>query len=289
MRLVVSHLVLDYIFPFFISLFLSGFFCEVSFFRVSLIQIKKWTLKTWLVVSFLTCVFAYLIIITFIYCERKDLYFVPIIPFIVYILAGLVLSLISRHPSLRFHPRSYQLAFAFCLLRKENNFYNRLFAAMCTGVFVRCVAANSILSLLEPVEEDIVQTLSVRNSAVSTPRRMPSGSEDSIVVDVPTSPSKSPSEIQCPLLEKEEDENWILQTIEEYNREVDNDTTQRQARNESILAVDENNDDTTKEEEEEVSNVNNNGEVVTLTSLHRSRMSDFGDWNEQQKMELFGN
>lgn len=251
----VQNLIIEYIIPFLITLFISGFLCEVSYFRVSLVEMKTWEFKTWLIMSFLTCVFLFLIVVNFIYCDIKDLFFLPVIPCILYFLGGLVLSCISRHPSLKFHPRSYQLAFTLCLFRKENIFYSRLFGALCTGVFVRCVAANRILSLLEPVEEEPILTLSSRSSPSS-----PRGGEVSI-------PMETSGDIQSPLLSENED--LILETIEKYNRGEIDTVNLQQLVNECIL-----------EEDEE--------DIIRPSFLNTSRMSDYCDWNEEQRNELVG-
>ena len=220
----VQKLILEYIFPFLISLFFSGFVCQVSYFRVSFVEVKTWNIKSWLMIAFLSCIFLFLIVITFILSDNKDLFFLPIIPCVIYFIGALVISCISRHPSLKFHPRSYQIAFALCLLRKENNFYSRLFAALSTGIFVRCISANPILSILEPVEEELVLSLSSRNSP----------SPQIVEINIP---SDIPNEIHSPLLE--ENEELMLETIEKYNRGEIDDVNVYQTRNEEILEADE--------------------------------------------------
>lgn len=258
----IDHLILEYIIPFLISLFLAGFICEVSYFRVSLVQMKSWEMKTWIMFSCLLCILLFLTIITFIYCQQKDLFFLPILGCVIYFLGGLVVSLIARHPSLRFHPRSYQLAFSLCLLRKDNNFYSRLFAAICTGIFVRCVAANHMLSLLEPVEDDSIQSLPVQNSPE------PITNTENVAVNIPDG-----TELNQPLLEEEEEE-LMLETIEKYNRgEIDEVVIQTPKNNMEQQIINE----TILEEDEKNHSV-----------LHMSRSSDYGDWNEQQRKELYG-
>ena len=145
----IEHSIIEYGIPYLSALFISGFLCEASYFRVRLVDIASWKMNTWLVYSFIVFLFVFLSIISFIYCKRKDLFFIPLLPVIAYFVIGYILSRVVTHPRLAFHPRSYQLAFLTCLLRKENSFYCRLFAGICTGVFARCVAANSIQSILE--------------------------------------------------------------------------------------------------------------------------------------------
>ena len=273
-----EHLILEYIIPFLISLFFSGFFCEVPYFRVRLIDIKTWELKTWVMFGFLFCVFLFLTIITFIYCERKDLYFLPIIPCLLYLLGGYFLSLFARHPSLRFHPRSYQIAFSLCLLRKENNFYCRLFAAMCTGVFVRCIAANPALSLLEPLEDE-TQALPTRNSNVS-----PTDNEEAsvqVIIDEDSHNKSKGNDMNRPLLE-EDNEELMLQTIEKYNRgEIDDVDLQ------SNSTIEQSNQQTQLQHNEAI--LQDDEEIHENPSfLHVSRSSDYGDWSEQQRKELYG-
>ena len=151
----IEHVMIEYVIPFLSSLLISGFLCEASYFRVRLIDIGSWKLNTWIVYFCIVSLFTFLATISFIYCERKDLFFLPVIPVIVYFIAGFIVSKVAKNPHLAFHPRSYQLAFSICLLRKENSFYGRLFAGICTGVFVRCVAANRIESLLDPITNEI--------------------------------------------------------------------------------------------------------------------------------------
>ena len=148
-----DHSVLEYGIPYLSALFISGFLCEASYFRVRLVDIATWKMNTWLVYSFIVFLFVFLSIISFLYCKRKDLFFIPLLPVIAYFIVGYILSRVVKHPRLVFHPRSYQLALLICLLRKENSFYCRLFAGICTGVFTRCVAANSIKSILEVLPE----------------------------------------------------------------------------------------------------------------------------------------
>lgn len=149
----VDHSVLEYGIPYLSALFISGFLCEASYFRVRLVDIATWKMNTWLVYSFIVFLFVFLSIISFFYCKRKDLFFIPLLPVIAYFVIGYIVSRVVKHPRLVFHPRSYQLALLICLLRKENSFYCRLFAGICTGVFTRCVAANSIKSILEVIPE----------------------------------------------------------------------------------------------------------------------------------------
>lgn len=170
-----DHSIIEYGIPYLSALFISGFLCEASYFRVRLVDIATWKMNTWLVYSFIVFLFVFLSIISFIYCKRKDLFFIPLLPVIAYFVVGYILSRVVKHPRLAFHPRSYQLALLICLLRKENSFYCRLFAGICTGIFARCVAANSIKSILEvlPEPHDIEsQTDASHAPATGTPNNL---------------------------------------------------------------------------------------------------------------------
>ena len=248
-----DRIVLEYVIPFLIALFLIGFCCEVSYMRVRLVDIRNWELKTWIVFVFILAVTVTLIVTTFHFCSSKEYYFVYVVPCLVYFAAGFILSLCRLHPRLRFHPRSYQVIFALCLLRKDHNFYSRVFAGICSGAFVRSVAANPLLSLLEPLDTESVRMTASRQTLT-----------DSLIpAEVPVSIPEVSPDIDDGMLNRstvnEEDENRLLETIEKYNQENQLD------RNQQILELDERDD-----------------------YLYSSRASDYADWNEKQKQELLG-
>lgn len=182
------------------------------------------------------------------------MYFVPVIPMLVYFLAGFVVSLFAHHPSLKFHPRSYQLAYLLCLLRKDNDFYCRLLAGVTEGFFLRCVAANPMLSLLEPEE----QVESVEADGPEMASEPPTANE--AVISIPSEDAgMSENPLQRPLIVAGEA------------------LSQHRSRENEIIA--EKNETILEEDEKEGS---------FRSFLDTSRASDYGDWNDQQKEDLLG-
>lgn len=251
-----DRIVFEYIIPFLIALFLIGFCCEVSYLRVRLVDMKQWEIKTWIVFGFILAVTITLIVTTFHFCTSKEYYFVYVVPCLVYFAAGFILSLCPLHPRLRFHPRSYQMIFALCLLRKDNNFYSRVFAGICSGAFVRCVAANPLLSLLEPSDEDSIPMAPSQQTLTAS---LIPEEASAVSVSIPVDSREVVDDMLNRSTINEEDENRLLETIEKYNKESPVD------RNQQILEADERED-----------------------FLYSSRASDYADWNDKQKQELLG-
>ena len=251
----IDHTVLEYFIPFFITLFTSGFLCEVPYLRVRLIDMRQWGIQTWVILGCIIALLIFLVVFCFTLSSEKGAYFVPVIPVVVYFITGFVISLFAHHPSLKFHPRSYQLAFMLCLLRKRNDFYSRLLAAVSEGFFLRCVAANPMLSLLE--EENAEEQ-------ASQPDVPPSQeTSDHAVITMPSSAIEEET-LYHPLIVNEEPIAVQEQSADAY------DDSRVEAMNETILQEDEKDNS-------------------FRSFLDSSRASDYGDWNDQQKQDLSGN
>lgn len=247
----IDHTVLEYYIPFLISLFTSGFLCEVSYLRVRLIDMRHWGFQTWVILGFLVALLLFLVIICFVKSREMKLYFIPVIPMLVYFLAGFVISLFAHHPSLKFHPRSYQLAYMLCLLRKDNDFYCRLLAGVSEGFFLRCVAANPMLSLLEPEEYN--------------------PSEADAPENVMEQPTANEAVISIPSENTGMDENSL------HNPLIVNEQAQPQYESRDVAHIQELNEVIMEEDDK-------NGSCRSF--LNTSRASDYGDWDDRQKEDL---
>mgnify|MGYP006875285409 FL=1 len=250
----IDHTVLEYCIPFLISLFTSGFLCEVSYLRVRLIDMRHWGVLTWLILGFIVAFLLFLVIFCFTKSKEMKMYFVPVIPMLVYFLAGFVVSLFAHHPSLKFHPRSYQLAYLLCLLRKDNDFYCRLLAGVTEGFFLRCVAANPMLSLLEPEEQG-----------------------ESVEADGPEMASEPPTANEAVISIPSEDAGMSENSLQRPLIVAGEALSQHRSRENGIIA--EKNETILEEDEKEGS---------FRSFLDTSRASDYGDWNDQQKEDLLG-
>ena len=249
-----QRITLEYMLPLLISLFFAGFCCEFQSFRIRIVDMRNWNGWTWVTFSVISAIVLFLVAVTFLFCDHKLYFFVGVIPCLLYFFIGYILSLCPLHPRLRFHPRTYQLLFTLCLLRKDNSFYSRFFAGLCMGAFVRSVAANPLQSLLEeetPAQEEVprVQSRSTLSSAL-----LEAPVETAVAVpplgEVPLDKSVG----------GEAEENQILETIEKFNRgEIET----------GLAGTD------YLEEERKV--------------VCERQASDCADWNEKQKKNLVGN
>ena len=249
-----QRITLEYMLPCLTSLFFSGFCCEFQYFRMRIVDMRNWNAWTWVAFSVISAIVLFLIVVTFLFCDHKLYFFVGVIPCLLYFFIGFILSLCPLRPRLRFHPRSYQLLFTLCLLRKDNSFYSRLFAGLSMGAFVRCLAANPLQSLLEeetPAEQEEVPRVQSRSTLNSALLEAP----------VETSVTMPPLEVTLnQSVGGEAEENQILESIEKFNRgEIDTGLTGTDY----------------LEEERKV--------------VCERQASDCADWNENQKKDLVGN